>query len=335
MKYWLTLFCFLILSCQKPPSLYQFTGQAMTMNYRILIGHSLSPVEQEQIKATIRAIFDEINFTYNKWNPASELSKLNQLPAYVRAPLSPALSQCLQTTEKIVHLSHGKFDPTIETIQRIWKTHLAEGKAPSSEEIQSAQESTGWSKLHFDHNEFWKEHDKTQLDLGGIAKGLAIDLLVEELNHLGYNNVYVEWGGEIRTSGQHPGNRAWRIYIRHHETQEAARALATVELTNQAIATSGDYLQKWTLTNGGEKTTYFHIIDPITGSPLISQPTTIASASVRAPTCAYADGLATAAMLFSNLEVAKKWAQELEQQDPQLHFWLLASDGAFYITSRE
>ncbi|CCB85852.1 FAD:protein FMN transferase [Parachlamydia acanthamoebae] len=335
MRLWIVILLFCLNACQKQPSLYQFTGNAMTMDYRVLIGHPLSTSEQEQIEATIFTVFQEVNLTYNKWNPSSELSKLNQLPAYVHTPISAALSQFLQKTAEIVQMSQGKFDPTIETIQSVWKTHLAEGKTPSPEAILAAQASTGWKKIHFENQVFWKEHDDTQLDLGGIAKGLCVDLLVEKLNALDYSNVYVEWGGEIRVSGQHPENRPWRIYICDCKNPEVTHAIAIVDLINQAIATSGDYRQNWTIECKKEKTTYFHIIDPATGSPLVSQKNTIASASVRAPTCAYADGLATIAMLFPDLETAKQWAQELERENPQLHFWLLTTDGSSYMTNRE
>ncbi|PJD97523.1 MAG: thiamine biosynthesis protein [Parachlamydia sp.] len=325
-RFFLILFLF---SCQKSPqtTLYEFTGNAMTMNYRILIGHPLSLTEKNFVLEAISQVFDEVNRTYNKWNPHSELSHLNRQPAGKRILLSPSLENFLTETGCIVHLSEGKFDPTIETIQQIWRQAFAKGELPAQEELASGRAATGWESIHYAEHYFWKDKDQTQLDLGGIAKGLAVDLLVEKLNTR-FENVYVEWGGEIRTSGQHPDQRPWKIFVSGFGSCDPAKALATIEIHNQAIATSGDYLQNWTIG----QTTYSHIIDPQTGKPLISLPNRISSASVRASTCARADGLATAAMLFEDLPSAQAWAQRMEKFDPSLTFWLIAQDGSTYAT---
>lgn len=327
MKTWFFGFLFLLAACQKPPSLFQFTGNAMTMNYRILIGHPLNEQAQQQVEDAILAVFEEVNGTFNKWNPHSELSALNQLEGGKKIPLSPQLEQFFYAVDQIVKMSGGKFDPTIETIQQLWKKDLT--KAPQSTEVDRYKTYVGWHTIHFSNGFFWKDFTQTQLDLGGIAKGLCVDLLLKQLNSLGYSNAYVEWGGEIRASGEHPEKRPWRVFISSFGNLDPKDAIAIVDLHDQAIATSGDYLQNWTV----ETTTYFHIFNPLTGSPLESTAERVASASVRGASCAMADGLATTAMLFPDLKLAREWAQEMEKKDPTLTFWLKAKDGSSYITA--
>jgi thiamine biosynthesis lipoprotein len=295
------------------------------MHYKILVGHPLTRAETAEVEQLIQETFQEIHTTCNKWNPYSELSQLNQLKEQDPRPLSPLLYRLLRATDQVVRLSGGRFDPTIEPLQQLWKRYLEQGKKPAQREIARVAAAIGWQKIHFEGGVFFKEHADTALDLGGIAKGLCIDLLCERLHALGHTRLYVEWGGEIRTLGQHPDNRPWKIYVTKLGDDDPAHALKIYELEEGSIATSGDYLQQWLLqTKEGEynKTlSYFHIFDPVTLQPLQSTRSSIASATVVADSCTFADGLATAAMLFPSLEEAKEWAQKMKEQFPFLDFY--------------
>ena len=296
------------------------------MQYKIVIGHPLTAIQTNEISQLIHATFEEINQSGNKWNPKSELSRLNQLKAHVKQELSPLLYRLVLETDLVVRLSQGRFDPTIEPLQQLWKKNLEQEKTPTSEEIAQIAPSIGWQQIHFEGGLFYKDNDAIALDLGGIAKGLCIDLLCERLRALGYTRIYVEWGGEIRTLGQHPDNRPWRVYVTQLGNENPANALKIYELSDQAIATSGDYLQNWPLP--GKETTYFHIFDPKTLQPLESTYNSIASATVVADSCAFADGLATAAMLFPTIEEAENWARQIQKQFPEVEFF-------FYSRERE
>jgi len=291
----------------------------MTMNYRIIIaGGALSPSERTKINTIIAQTFDEINRIYNKWNPESELSKLNQAQSLQKIALSHELTHFLFKTDKLVKLSNGRFDPTIEAVQKIWKNNLNQGKIPSEEEIKKASKAVGWNKIHFEDGIFWKEHEALELDLGGIAKGYAIDLILERLNNQGNPSVYVEWGGEIRTSGNHPSGRPWRIFISNLGNTDPDMALATLDMNNNAVATSGDYLQNWTLN---EKT-YFHIINPKTCHLLTSDNQSICSVTIMTNDCMTADALATTAMLFPSVETSEQWLEKVKTDIPNLRYWI-------------
>lgn len=177
---------------------------------------------------------------------------------------------------------------------------LFKSRKPSPiEKLEEVKASVGWHFVHCVDRCFWKDSSLTALDFGGIAKGYAVDLLVEKLRAAGYQNFYVEWGGEIRTSGQHPSGRPWKVGI---------QGLSAIDLSNAAIATSGSYIQNWTVGSSS----YTHIIDPNRKEPL--QNSTITSVSVIASSCREADAIATALMLFPSKEEAQKWAQEKNYQ---------------------
>lgn len=295
-SYLILLFCCGCSDVQREDGTTLFEGDAMTMHYRIIVEKS------DGVADIIAMTFDEVNRVYNKWNPSSELSKLNRLKKGEKASLSPDLYKLLAIADKVVKATEGRFDPTIEPAQQLWKAKLSRGEIPTDHEVAEVKKIVGWHHIHFDEGVFFKDHDGTSLDLGGIAKGYAVDLLAERIAMMS-PDVFVEWGGEVRTEGRHPSGRPWTVYICGLRDTDPDNALATLELEGSSLATSGDYLQN-TQVDG---ITYFHIIDPRTCRPLVMTPTSIASASVKARTCAEADGLATAAMLFPSKEAAAQW----------------------------
>ena len=292
----------------------------MTIDYRISIGSALSTQEIRSAQGIIDQTFEEVNAIYNKWNPQSELSQLNKAKAGEKIFISPQMEKLLTLTDEIVTLTEGRFDPTIEPLQHLWKSYLTMRQVPSKEEIHKISSAIGWNKIHFHEGVFYKDHEATSLDLGGIAKGFCVDLILERLNEAGYPNVFVEWGGEIRASGQHSDQRPWKIFISGLGSKDLDHAIDTLTLNNQAIATSGDYLQNWQLENEH----YFHILDPKTLYPLKIEENSIASASVLANSCALADGLATGMMMFPSVNEAKAWADKLKESHPELSFWIIS-----------
>lgn len=311
-------------NASKPKNSVEFKGIKMTIPYSILIGHSLTRQEQKLLERNIDEIFDKIDTTYNKWNPLSEISKINNLDKNQPLTISEELSQFLNFVQSIVYLTDHFYDPTIEPLQKLWVSKLNKKTMPSQKEIDEIMPAIGWHNLHINKNIIYKDHPKTKLDLSGIAKGLAIDLLITRIQNLGYNNALVEWGGEIRTIGSHPEGRPWSIFIRNINAVDLDNAIDRISLIDKAIATSGDYLQFWDIVNAenGQTLTYFHIINPKTGIPLTTNLHSIASVSVTAPSCAFADAIATACMVAGNKEQAIEWSEKIKGLFPFIDFWI-------------
>jgi thiamine biosynthesis lipoprotein len=322
MPYFLIVLLLLFTSCQKAtsPSPTLFSQNIMTIDYRILIGDRLTPSQLKEIQFIIDETFHEIDRVYNKWNSDSELSHLNRLKAGEVKLLSPALYSFMRKVDSLVRLSHGLFDPTIEPLAQLWKTNLELNQEPSPEEIENLKTCIGWDKIHFSNGVFYKEDQRTQLDFGGVAKGYCVDLLAERLSQAGFKNLYVEWGGEIRAMGSHPSKRPWSIYIRGLQDRDPAHALARLNMSNQSIATSGDYYQQWTIETANGPKTYCHIFNPKTLSPVVVQEGSVASASLTANDCLTADALAKVLMLFASEEKAIEWLDNLPL--PNLHYWM-------------
>lgn len=282
---------------ETPPPLRPFEGMAMTIPYRILVD---STIPLSAVEETIESTFSEVDLHYNRYNPHSELSVFNRLPAQTAFPLSPGLLDLIQKTDRVVRATEGAFDPSVEPLQQLWKQSLVQGKTPSQEQITPLLRSLGWHHLKLNGALASKDEDDFALDLGGIAKGYAVDLLYERIHALGAKHLYVEWGGEIRVSQNHPEGRPWNVAIRPLNPSAEAIILT---LSDQAVATSGDYEQSYdALNEKGERKRYFHILDPHSGEPLRAEINQHYSFTVVAPDCTTADGLATALFFKPELE---------------------------------
>jgi thiamine biosynthesis lipoprotein len=91
-----------------------------------------------------------------------------------------------------------------------------------------------------------------------------------------------------------------------------------------ALATSGDYLQNWSVKIDGKRVAYSHIIDPRSYSPLLMSNSSIASASIMTPSCALADSIATAVMMLKDADEGELWIKQLEEQMPLSGYWLFS-----------
>ncbi len=337
-RYW-CLFLLFLASCKPSSQLpmktpndpcSQFEGTAMSAPYHVVIGRPLDDSEKKTIDATLQTIFEEIDVLFNQQNPRSEIAKLNAAPADVLIPLSVPMQDCLAFCGRLVHVSGGRFDPTIEPLKAVWKEALDQQKTPSAEKLQPALDALGWSHINIKNGIFRKDHPLTQIDLGGILKGRCIDWLAEQLQAFGYTDFFIEWGGEMRASGQHPLIGDWVVQINPHITS-GGKPIAPVPLRNSAIAMSKGYEQKGQTAEPspeGKARRYMHLIDPLSGKPLQTTPNSIASAVVLAPSCAFADALASAAMLFPTHKEAEKWAQEVVELYPNVSFWILSYKSA-------
>lgn len=297
-------FIFLLLAffCLKgsPPPVTEFTGAAMSIPYRILVG-DLSQKDQKRVHNAIAETFTLIDTHFNQWNPYSEASYINA--GVGRMEISEQMQSFLQLIERLVTLSEGQFDPTIEPAWQLWKARLTAGRIPSEQEIEELRAYVGWSHIDLRKGYLIKRDSRVKLNFDAVAKGYAVDILLHKLAGEGYRSIYVEWGGEIKTLGEHPSLRPWNIEVAHLPGLEIA-------ISDLAIATSGDYYQKWPVA---EKL-YTHIVNPNTLKALEVKEA-FHTTSVITSSCAAADALATAAMI-----APKIWREKVEREYPSIQF---------------
>jgi thiamine biosynthesis lipoprotein len=259
----------------------------------------------EALTGTAKGIFEGIDLALSTYKPDSEISRLNRAAGDGPVQVSPRTLQILRTSARYGELTGGAFEPTLGPLIRKWG--FSGGKAPSrpldAEEVKAELERVGMRHLKVEGATAFLELPGMSIDLGGIAKGFAVDLACDEILRRGARSFIVDLGGNLRCSGGN-GGRPWRVGVRNPFRQASADGglVGVLRLGDgAAVATSGNYEQF--IEIGGER--YTHIIDPRTGRPTKG----MAGVTVVSPTATEADALSTALFVLGPDEGRKVLAR--------------------------
>jgi len=200
--------------------------------------------------------------------PASELSRINRDAAHKPVPLSEEMLRLLQRALEFSRLSGGAFDISYAAVGALYDYRA--GTVPDAAALASARQAVGWQQLELDNRAHTLRfgHPGMRIDLGGFAKGHAVDNAVAILKRRGIRHAYVAAGGDSRVIGSRvmdtqgpdgPASRPWTIAIR--DPRSADGVVAVLPLEDCAVSTSGDY-ERCFERNGLR---HHHLIDPATG----------------------------------------------------------------------
>ncbi|HUT58834.1 MAG TPA: FAD:protein FMN transferase [Phycisphaerae bacterium] len=216
----------------------------------------------------------------------TELWNLNAAPAGRTVPLSPQTLEALRASRELHAASRGAFDVTVLPLVRLWKQAGRNGRLPTEAQIAAARAAATWEQITLLEDGAVKDSNTACVDLGGIAKGYAVDRAVEALKGLGVPSGIVNLGGNLRCFGRRADGEPWQVDVRDPFAPSEDKAMATLHVADAAVCTSAHYHRFSVI--GGRR--YSHILDPATGRPTERT----ASVTVVAPTCMQADGWATA-----------------------------------------
>lgn len=285
--------CYGLLS---PPTARSHTTiQTLTLG-RVLMGtvveseanHPDLSIAREAVSASLKQMA-EVDRLMSIFLPHSEISRVNRFAATLPTQVGPQTFSVLQEAENIARLSRGAFDVTIHPLMQLWRSASKNGRLPSQQEIDSALGLVACGDLSLDaeHRRVRFRQPGMGIDLGGIAKGYAVDVAAEAFASRGVNSGLINAGGDLRVVGRNREGNSWRVGLRHPLTP--SRLLLSILVEDEAVATSGNYFRSFTVA--GRR--YGHLLRPRNGTaadvPL--------SATVVAKTAMRADGLATAAMI--------------------------------------
>ena len=253
----------LLAACGKEPPAYQEQAYVFGTLVDVSI-HGEDEARARQAASEVLHEFQRLHDMLHAWQP-SELSGLNA--AFARhegTAISPELEAMLQDAAQLSQQSQGAFNPAIGELVELWGFHGDEFKPVQPDKAQIAQRVANnpqMSDLAFGQGQVQSRNPAVRLDLGGYAKGYALDRAAILLKQRGIRNALINIGGNILALGQH-GRRAWRVGIQH---PRQSGALATLELHDgEAVGTSGDY-QRYFESDGKR---YCHLIDPRSGYPV-------------------------------------------------------------------
>ena len=214
----------------------------------------------------------------------SQLSQLNQ-NGNLNQP-DAALVTVLNQALTISTLSAGAFDVTVKPLVDLYQDYQTRNELPPKTAVLATLPLINYQNLKISNSQISFSQPGMAITVDGIGKGYIVDEGTAVLREHGFTNVLVEAGGDLLASGQKNPETNWQIGI---QSPRQKQLLAKFGVENQAVATSGDYLQAYS-----PDLRYHHILDPHTG---YSAPS-LASATVVAPSAMMADGLATAVMVM-------------------------------------
>ncbi len=257
----------------------------------------------EKAADTVYDVFKEVETTCNIFNPQSELARLNKEAFEHPFKCSPLLWDALQGGRKAWKMSNGAFDITARPLMVLWGFYRKQKKLPSAEEINKALSVVGLDKVEFnDKNRTVKFKVKgMSFDLGGIAKGFAVDRAVNAVKKLGVKRGIINLAGNMYCFPEPPpGRDFYLIGIRNPVCK--AEECGIIEIKDISIATSGNY-ERYVVIDGKR---YTHIMNVKTGQPV----TGMLSVSVVTPLAETADALSTS-IFINGEEFARKICSEL------------------------
>lgn len=207
--------------------------------------------------------FDRLHREFHAWKPGP-VTALNAAFAEGRhAPVTPELAQAIDTARRFSQASDGLFNPAIGRLIALWGFQSDEFRPvrPDPNAIAALVAAhPAMDDIVIENGQAGSRNPVVQLDFGGYAKGLALDIAAQELRAAGVRNALINIGGNILALGR-KGDHAWHVGIQH---PRKPTAIAELDLQDgEAIGTSGDYQRYFEL----EGRRFCHIIDPRTGWP--------------------------------------------------------------------
>jgi thiamine biosynthesis lipoprotein len=257
-----------------------------------------TPVAEKSIEAAF-AQLRNVDRLMSDYKSDSEISRVNRNAYKEPVKVSKSTFEVLQKAVYFSELSDGAFDITVGPLVDLWRSAGDNNYVPTETELQQARSKTGYKKLLLDVNEMTVRFavDGMRLDLGGIAKGYAVDKAIGAMQKSGALGGMVDVGGDIRCFGTPSrGKKHWLIGLQDPNKPEdwlgTGEISLVLKLTDAAIATSGDY-RRFVLIDGQK---YGHILDTKTGcgSKALSSVTIISQSAINA------DALATAVSVMGH-----------------------------------
>lgn len=231
--------------------------------------------------------FKRLEALCNFFDKSSELSQLNEKGSLV---VSADLFALLKIAKSFAAASDGAFDVSVAPLSLIWKKAIREKTLPDPDVLTGVRALVGKENLYLDEatRRVVLLKEGVKIDLGGIAKGYAVDQAVARLREARITSALINAGGNIYAVGAHR-NKSWQVGIR--DPRKEGVVVEKIDLEDQAAATSGDYEQYFLFQNKR----YSHIINPKTGYPADSG---IIAATVLAADATTADALSTACIVL-------------------------------------
>ena len=263
--------------------------------YASIVVVTSDSVRTAAVATRAMAEFWRIDSLMSNWTTTSEVARVNRVAARAATPVEPEVARVIDAALTIGRQSEGAFDITVEPLVRAWGFIGGPRHVPSDSAAAAAARLVGSSRLHFDPATRLLRFDRDgmRIDLGGIAKGHAVDVVADSLRAHGVTDALVNLSGNMLAIGRPAGRESWRIGVR--DPRDRMPYFARLDLhSGEGIWTSAKY-EQFVAQNGR---TYGHIMDPRIGRPADG----LIGVTVIAPTAMIADGWSTSLFVLGPVD---------------------------------
>lgn len=252
----------IVTSCRmwQKPELFSESQFLLDTLVEITVVSTRENLASEAITAAYAEI-QQIEELLSRYHQESRISEINQYAGEQEAVhVDDEVLKIIERSLSYTELTQRTFDITIGPIIDLWGIGTQHQQVPAPGTLQQALLLVDTRKIEIQEQRIRLSEPDMVIDLGGIAKGYAVDRALEVLQDQGIQHALVNAGGDIRCLGTKPDGTPWRIGIQHPRDNGI---LGVVEVQNAAIATSGDYERFFVKEN----VRYHHLFDPRTGMP--------------------------------------------------------------------
>ena len=259
-KNYLLIIVFLFyLSCNPYKSINSFQRTFFAFHTAVtitIVDKNLNSEKFNDIIEDLTIEAERYDLIFNTYNKKSEIYHLKKFKKNKFYQINRELYEVIKKSKKYYYLTDRAFDVTIGKITMLYD--FEKKKIPSEKEIQDNLEFVGMDKVILSNGKIKLLKENITIDLGGIAKGYIIDKFSEFIKNKKYKNYMVNIGGDIYASGKNMNEKKWVIGVRNPEEKETI--VKKIEVSGQAIVTSGDY-ERYLRR---QKKKYHHILNPET-----------------------------------------------------------------------
>ncbi len=288
--------------------LFRRTVPVMGTIADIAVVHGDERYAQAAIDAAIAELRD-IDATMTRFSDSSEVGLANAKAGSEPVRVSPGTALVLEEALRWAEASDGAFDPCLGRAMLLWDVG-GRAEPPPAERVRDLAGRRLYQSLELGELAGGPAvligDPDAAIDLGGIAKGYGVDRAAQALRSFGIYNGLVNVGGDLYALGVSEDGDPWKVGIRDPDDPDAL--VGTVEVSDRAVATSGDYIQYF--QHAGRR--YHHMLDPVTGEP---RRAAMRSVTVMADDCISADAGGTA---IFGMDAAKA-SRLLEARAPDAH----------------
>ena len=273
----------------------------------------------ENADATLTEASQEINRLEAILSRTRQGSEVDALNRHSSVALSDETAALLRAALDYCEKTDGTFDITVAPLVDAWNIHGESPRVLTADEIDALLPLVGGHHLHLDGNAAVID-EGCAIDLGGIAKGYASDVVAQLYRNHGIEGGWISLGGNVYAHGTKPDGSGWNVAVR--DPIDTAANAALLQLSNEFAVTSGGYQRFFTADDG---TVYQHILDPKTGKPAQSD---LLSVTIVGSSGTMADAYSTALYVMGEVGAVNFWSANRSEFD----MVLITTDGRLLYT---